>query len=58
MSDLARTDDVIDAEIVDETCSCGKPGRLIIDPYAQDVNNETVMVVMCDDCEDIAVLEI
>lgn len=51
MNDLVPVDDAIDGEVVDETCSCGKPGRLIVDPYDADVNNGHSMVVMCDDCE-------
>jgi hypothetical protein len=51
MDELVPVNDVTDGEVVDETCSCGKPGRLIVDPYDQDVNNGHSMVVMCDDCE-------
>jgi hypothetical protein len=51
MSDLIPIDDAIDGEIVDETCACGNLGRLIVDPYDQDVNNRTTMVVLCGYCE-------
>lgn len=30
---------------------CGKPGRLVADPYDQDVNNRTTLVVLCVGCE-------
>jgi hypothetical protein len=43
--------DYIEGEIVDETCACGKPGRLIKNPYESDVNGTVVMEVMCEDCE-------
>lgn len=58
MSDLIPINDAIDGEIVDETCACGKAGRLIVDPYDQDVNNRTTMVVLCDGCELEASLDI
>lgn len=31
-------------------CSCGKPGKLRIDPYKQDIEGRTVWTVMCDEC--------
>lgn len=51
MQELVPVGEVIDGELVDETCACGQPGRLIVDPHQQDVYGETVMVVLCDDCE-------
>jgi hypothetical protein len=41
---------VHEGEIVDDCERCGKPGRLVAEPFEQDVNNRTVMVVLCDDC--------
>lgn len=38
---------------MDGTCQqCQqRPGRLVVDPYAQDVNDETTPVILCDECE-------
>ena len=49
-------------ERIDGVCTawqgCDKPGKPIIDPYAQDVLNETVPVVLCDEHEQQLVAEI
>ena len=48
--------EIVDAEIIDDACegyACDKPGRLVIDPFASEVNNETIMVMLCEDCEQI-----
>jgi hypothetical protein len=38
---------------------CGKSGaRRMVDPFMEDVYNEIVYVVLCDDCEYERVLEI
>lgn len=58
MNELVPFKAAVDGEIVDETCGCGKPGRLIVDPYDQDVNNRTTMAVMCGDCEREAAADI
>lgn len=53
MTDLELHDgtEVIDGEIVDETCEdCGLlPGQIAADPLA-DLYDETVLVVLCDRC--------
>ena len=41
---------VYDGELVDETCDCGQPGQLVVDPYTADLYDEVEMVVLCDDC--------
>jgi hypothetical protein len=33
------------------TCPCGKPGRLVPDPYAKEMFDEDVLAVLCDGCE-------
>jgi hypothetical protein len=30
---------------------CGEPGRLVVDPYDQDVDSSTVLRYLCDGCE-------
>jgi hypothetical protein len=57
-NELVFEGNVIEGELVDETCSCGKPGRLIVEPYQQDIFNETVVEVMCDGCEYEACMDI
>lgn len=49
MSDLELYD-VIDGELVDETCECGAEGELVIDPYAQEIYGVEERMVLCDDC--------
>lgn len=54
---------IIEGEIVDESgsCSgvyCGNVGRLMVDPYDQDVNDGNRLVYLCDDCEREAVADI
>lgn len=49
---------VIEGELMDDLCSCGRPGRLVPNPYVQDVCDEYVLEVMCDDCEEQAALDV
>jgi hypothetical protein len=45
----------------DGTCQqggCEQPGQLVIDPYAQDVLDETVPVILCDEHVQLAIDEI
>jgi hypothetical protein len=49
--EVERYDDAIEGELVDETCGCGQPGRLVVDPYDFEVNGRTTMRVMCGECE-------
>ncbi|MET8278334.1 hypothetical protein [Micromonospora sp. NPDC005174] len=51
MSDLIPYGEVLDGEIVDDTCQrCGDPGTWQIDPYAAEIENEEVMICLCGDC--------
>lgn len=56
--DLERYDDIIDGELVDDLCDCGKPGELVVDPVDSEVNDRTTMRVMCDDCHAQACLDV
>lgn len=54
---------LVEGELVDEVgpCSgvhCGNVGRLMVDPYDQDVNNGHTLVYLCDDCEREAIADI
>jgi hypothetical protein len=48
--ELVHVGEVIEGELIDETCACGQPGHLMADPYDADVNNSDTPIVLCDDC--------
>lgn len=49
MFELNRID-VVDGELVDDTCACGNPGRLMTDPLDAEVNGGDALIISCDDC--------
>lgn len=52
--------DVVDAELVDELCEyCRKrPGTLMADPLAADVDGDDSLHVICDPCADSQALDL
>jgi hypothetical protein len=48
--ELVHVGEVIEGELIDETCACGNPGELMTDPFDADVNNGDALTVLCGEC--------